>query len=349
MDFLEGTLKHYEWGSNSDLANFRGFQPSGRPEAELWFDSKETDPWLIKVLAVETPLSLQVHPNSIEAVTGFEYENSIGISIGSSERLFKDAKAKPEFVCALTPFITFGGFKEFDEIIRTVSSLEMPKDLISVLKEEGIRSVPEVFRQIIEGRWIDHCESLLDSCISRKGLNISNSFASALVGINDLYPRDPALMILPFLQLHCMQPGDGLYIGTGTPHCYLSGMAIEFMPLSENVVRGGFTRKTIDRRKFVDMIDFEQPFTGVQVPDGGLHVYNSFINGMGICRIKSSSFASSRHHGKELIVCVDGEIFIEAEKEIFFSKGEALLIDAEIEECKLEVNGEAYIATFSSE
>ncbi len=345
MDLLDATLKHYEWGSKSDLAHFRGLESSGRREAELWFDQKATDPWLVKILAVETPLSLQVHPNVIEALNGFEYENTIGIPVGSSERLFRDSRAKPEFICALTPFITFGGFKEFDEILRTVSSLKMPDDLISIFKKNGISAMKKVISQIIAGRWIDDSEALLDSYFS-DGLNIPENFTSAVKKLRNLYPEDPALMILPFLKLHCMQPGDGLFVGTGMPHCYLSGMAVEFMPLSENVIRGGFTQKNIDRERFVEITNFENSFTHVQVPTGDLHIYDSLIKGMEIRRIKSTSFINQAHEGKDLIVCIEGNVVLEAKKRKFFSRGEALLIDASVGDCSVEVNGEAYMATF---
>ena len=36
MPRLEGTLKHYDWGSKTAIAELRGIPPSGEPEAELW-------------------------------------------------------------------------------------------------------------------------------------------------------------------------------------------------------------------------------------------------------------------------------------------------------------------------
>ena len=39
MPLLEGTLKHYEWGSKTSIPELRGIPPSGEPEAELWFGS----------------------------------------------------------------------------------------------------------------------------------------------------------------------------------------------------------------------------------------------------------------------------------------------------------------------
>ena len=71
MHRLTGSIRHYDWGSTTALATFRGVEGSGRPEAELWFDDSPRLPFLVKVLAVDRPLSLQVHPDSEAARLGF--------------------------------------------------------------------------------------------------------------------------------------------------------------------------------------------------------------------------------------------------------------------------------------
>ena len=111
MDLINGYLQKYEWGSLSALAELRGIEASGSPEAEIWFgvhpsgpstverDSgritlqeainleEEEMPYLVKILAAQRPLSLQTHPDQIQAASGFD-----------------DNRSKPEMICALTPF-----------------------------------------------------------------------------------------------------------------------------------------------------------------------------------------------------------------------------------------------------
>jgi mannose-6-phosphate isomerase len=78
----------YAWGSTTLLAQLQGREPTGAPEAELWFGAHPaapsvvadgtgrtldrwladdgggaTLPYLIKLLAVAHPLSIQVHPS----------------------------------------------------------------------------------------------------------------------------------------------------------------------------------------------------------------------------------------------------------------------------------------------
>ena len=72
MPRLEGTLKHYDWGSKTAIAELRGIPLSGKPEAELWFGPEEDSPWLVKILAIQKPLSVQLHPDANQALRGFE-------------------------------------------------------------------------------------------------------------------------------------------------------------------------------------------------------------------------------------------------------------------------------------
>jgi len=82
---LHAQLKHYDWGVPGALSQALGREPSGSPEAEIWwgnhplaecaistpigledlptwFEKTETDfPILVKLLAAQKPLSIQVH------------------------------------------------------------------------------------------------------------------------------------------------------------------------------------------------------------------------------------------------------------------------------------------------
>ncbi|GHT79552.1 hypothetical protein FACS1894130_08590 [Spirochaetia bacterium] len=75
-------------------------------------------PFLYKLLAAGKPLSVQAHPDLKQAGDGWERENNAGISLKAPNRNYKDAKAKPEILCALSPFRAMCGFREPGEIKR---------------------------------------------------------------------------------------------------------------------------------------------------------------------------------------------------------------------------------------
>ena len=68
-------------------------------------------PFLLKVLAADSPLSLQVHPTLEQAREGFAREEAAGVDRAAAERNYKDDNHKPEMIFALTPFEALCGFR----------------------------------------------------------------------------------------------------------------------------------------------------------------------------------------------------------------------------------------------
>lgn len=143
--------RDYAWGSRTAIAELLGRAPGGGPEAELWFGAHPASPsrilepgrtggattldawieaepaaalgagrtvlpFLLKLLAADTALSLQAHPNDEQARAGFERENAAGVPLDAAERNYKDPFAKPELVLALSEtFEALVGFRHVSE------------------------------------------------------------------------------------------------------------------------------------------------------------------------------------------------------------------------------------------
>jgi mannose-6-phosphate isomerase len=71
----------------------------------------------------------------------------------------------------------------------------------------------------------------------------------------DHYPDDLGCLLSLFLQHVVLQPGQALYVPPGMLHCYLSGVAVEIMANSDNVLRGGLTSKHVDIPELLAIID----------------------------------------------------------------------------------------------
>src|SRR5262245_52309259 len=129
---LDNCVQEYAWGSRTAIAELLGHpSPSPCPQAELWLGAHPsapsrvergghwesllevianapedqlgaavvskfgpTLPFLFKVLAAETPLSLQAHPNAEQARAGFEAEERARVPLSSSRRQYKDRHHK---------------------------------------------------------------------------------------------------------------------------------------------------------------------------------------------------------------------------------------------------------------
>jgi mannose-6-phosphate isomerase len=137
---LQNQIKHYNWGSAKILPEFLGLKDNDpkKPYAEMWLGThngapsqiaergvslKEISgelPFLLKLIAVEKPLSIQVHPNKEQAQEGFKRENEARIEIDSPARNYRDQNGKSEIICAITPFTLIAGYMEPKKIYASL-------------------------------------------------------------------------------------------------------------------------------------------------------------------------------------------------------------------------------------
>lgn len=277
---LDGYVQNYAWGSTSLLPEFLGREPDDRPQAELWLGAHPvlpsrlrgvsldqaiadhpheylgpnapTDadslPFLLKVMAVETPLSIQVHPSKSQAEAGFRAEEAAGISRHASNRNFRDANHKPEIICALTEFSLLCGFAGDGEtrvrlrVIRDAASLDAQKTLDTIPLPDGTPNRRrEMLRAILSTSHLDMPE------VTDAIRNVAPDLRLGHLGaIADHYPTDPGVLVAALMNHRVLQPEEAMFFAAGTTHAYLHGLGIELLANSDNVVRAGLTPKHID-------------------------------------------------------------------------------------------------------
>ncbi|MBT1177356.1 class I mannose-6-phosphate isomerase [Bifidobacterium callimiconis] len=94
-------------------------------------------PYLLKVIAVRTPLSLQVHPLDFEARAGFHRENAAGVPLDARERSFRDVHGKSEMVVALDDFRASIGFAPIAMQIAALRLVDHDRARLMVRMLEG--------------------------------------------------------------------------------------------------------------------------------------------------------------------------------------------------------------------
>lgn len=256
---IRGIVKNYLWGSHTTLAAHRGVPASIDPEAELWFGDSPHGPALVvgsditldqvtssggqlpflaKILAVEQALSLQVHPalNDLPALAEVK----------------RDDNHKPEMIVALTEFEALVGFASTSETLALVEQLNSPqlKKLLAEPLRAG-KSPTEVLDRLLG---IEDSSNILDEVLDFSK-NLDQQRQKWLSELIQLYaPKlDPlALLICNLIRL---SPGESLYLPPRCIHAYLHGTAIEVMANSDNVIRGGLTHKSIDKKNFLALLN----------------------------------------------------------------------------------------------
>lgn len=288
VELLNNPIRSYAWGSPTVLSSLLGRQPTGEPQAELWvgahpgspstlatdgrslLDYVDSDtartlgerslmrfgprlPFLLKILAVARPLSIQVHPTLKQAADGFAADDAAGIPLDSPRRMYRDTNHKPEMVVALTDFSALLGFRQPAEAADLLRSLGIPemRSAADVVETDG--GLERMTRT-----WLN----MPADAASRLADAVSES---APVGdIAEYYPGDRGVLVALLLNRITLRPGEAAFVGPGVPHAYLHGVAVEPQASSDNTLRAGLTVKHVDVAEVLRLLDYT-PSRGVAV------------------------------------------------------------------------------------
>ena len=221
-------------------------------------------PFLLKVLAAAQPLSLQAHPNEAQARAGFEDEDRRGIPRDAPTRSYRDTSHKPELLCAVVPVDALCGFRRISDTLRLFDELAVneAEPVIAALRhspddrglEATLRAIMSLSREV-GARMVTAVVEACERCAARPGAEFAREQAWAQK-LNALYPGDVGVVSALLLNLVHLQPGEALYLDAGNLHAYLSGVGIEIMASSDNVLRGGLTQKHVDVPELMRVLDF---------------------------------------------------------------------------------------------
>ena len=305
IERLTGVIQPYAWGSRTAIPEFLGRQPSGQPQAELWFgahplapsmvDGEPLDkvvahdpmgvvgraaveafgprlPFLLKVLAAAQPLSLQAHPSRKQAEAGFAREQAAGIPRDAPNRTYRDGWPKPEVLCAMVETEALCGFKEPRETYQLFQNLGVASalQLVNPLANDDLPAeerLATVFGQLL--RLSPDERSVVTEVVQAAGAVDrfdDPTFARTARELGQYYPGDPGVLAALLMNRVTLQPGDALYMPAGNLHAYLSGGGVEIMANSDNVMRGGLTPKYVNVEELLAILDFTPGFSGLISP-----------------------------------------------------------------------------------
>lgn len=247
---LSPALKNYDWGDIIALPDFTGQPRDAKPWAELWFgthpDGQATVQtgngtsqlssivgelsFLVKLIAVAKPLSIQTHPTVAQAQAGFARENSLGVDRAAFNRVYRDTNSKPELLCALSDFEMLCGFAPIEKSLALVEQngwLELARRL----KLTGLAKTV---------RW----------ALEETNHQTPANLPSHLRVVGELYANTGGVYVALLMNHITLKSGEAMFLEPGNVHSYLSGLAVEVMSSSDNVMRAAFTSKHVDLQEF---------------------------------------------------------------------------------------------------
>ncbi|MGI5950770.1 MAG: mannose-6-phosphate isomerase, class I [Brooklawnia sp.] len=353
MQPLTGAIKRYDWGSTEVIPQMLGMQPDGLPLAEYWLgahpagpasidgvrldeliandpamlgDSARTEfggrlPFMMKVLSAARPLSLQAHPDRLNAEAGYARENELDIAFDAAQRTFKDPWDKPELMVALSDFDALAGFRDplrsADLFMRLGLPAKTQLIFAPLQHREGPAALAEVFLDclVLDEDRRDAVTDVVSAAVRHinDGGELGD-FARTAVRLDEHFPGDPSVLAALLLNRHHLRPGDALHMRPGTLHAYLSGTCIEVMGSSDNVLRGGLTRKHIDPSALVQVVDFSANPMRPLPPElelPGLWFYPTGERAFALWRIElmpGRLIELPAQESSRIVLCTDGEI-----------------------------------------
>ncbi len=379
MHRLINPTQDYAWGSATAIPEVLGTGASGGPVAELWMGAHPASPsratmpdgapvaldamiiadpernlgadvvarfgrslpYLLKLIAVERPLSLQVHPNLERAREGFAAENAAGIALDDPRRSYKDANHKPELVYALTRFEALSGFRAPRRAAELFSGLDAPLAVTlhsALVAEPTYRGIRTAFRRLLEPELrptSGEVEALADACRRRLADGSPSPRADLTVAhLAEAYPGDPGAVTSLLLNPVTLEPGEAMFVPAGGVHAYLRGLAVEIMANSDNVLRAGLTAKHVDVPELLVNVDYvaAPPIrVAPEVFHGAAKVFYAPVDDfeLSVADVDNGGNHPLPGRGPRIVLCVDGTVTVHSEEgEAVLDRGQSVFVPA---------------------
>ena len=311
-------------------------------------------PFLFKVLAADRPLSIQVHPDMNQARDGFSRENQRSIPFDAPDRNYKDASHKPECLCAVTRFEAMKGFRAPKDILKLMDQVfcEAPfKELDPLRKDPNSQGLKRFFTSLMtmdEARQVQVVNEAVESANRIAGEDRAFHW---LLELNREYPGDGGVLSPLYLNLVDLSPGEAIYVPAGELHAYLSGVGMEIMASSDNVLRGGLTPKHIDIPELLGIVNFTSTPVLKQRPpadDNFERIYETPAAEFQLSEIALNGderFISRKERSVEILICMAGEGLIEESKSgqtLPLSKGASVIVPSAVSRYALSGNMTLY-------
>lgn len=388
MERLTGWRKFDDWGSQNAISDFLGETP-GRAISEIWFgdhpdgptlladgkkladliasDPKGTLgsgilyafgsslPFLMKIIAPEETLSLQVHPTKEIAREGFLREEVLHIPRDDHARSYRDMNHKPEMLYALTDFEALIGFRVPRKARRLLDGLD--GELAHLLRRRlqlstvrgGLRSLaawvfdedspvtPELMTEFAAA-----CGKRLE-----EGTSPSVRTDRLMVELAQLHGGDPGIILAFLMNPVSLRAGEAAYIPPRQIHAYQRGLGIEVMASCDNVIRAGLTRKHVDSAQLVEIAEFSALPPVRVAPEHPTETSDRFLAPaqefeLTVTKVRTADqWVEVPGEGPRILIVGDGDLQLRTgSSQCSLSRGEAVFVAASEHELSASGDGQ---------
>ena len=392
---LTGQVQHYAWGGKNYIASLIGLNSAkDQPCAEWWLGAHPSAPseienvtgkqslieflsqnpialgqvsrqqfgdelpYLLKILDVEKPLSIQLHPTKAQAEKGFEAENAKGVSLTDSTRTYKDRNHKPEMMIALSDFWLLHGFKTKSQILATLNARPSLQPLAEKL---GKQSLAEFYADVMLAdqstlaNWLLPIIETNQQSYKNGELALDNPDYWVLYTMEAMAispeKLDAGLVCFYLFNIVHLKEGEGIFQDAGIPHAYLRGQNVELMACSDNVIRGGLTPKYVDIVELLKIVDCREVIPQIistASQNQSEFTYKTPVNDFALAqiRVEPQQHTKVNLQSAGILLVMQGELKIqEKSTALTLKQGESAFITADSHvEIMSEKGGYAFLA-----
>ena len=381
---LTNSPRDYAWGSTTLIAALEGRAPSGAPEAEVWFGdhpgspavvgdgrgltldawlaahgaqtgAPERLPFLLKLLAAGSPLSIQVHPSRAEAIAGAAREDAAGVPADAAHRNYKDDNHKPEVIVAVSDrFEALAGLRDPAATGRLLAALG-DGPAIDALRarlraSDADAALRDTIAWLLSGAAHDTVIAVTAALAEAESPEFADEL-TAVRGIAAAYPGDPGVVVALLMNHVSLARGEAVFVPAGVLHAYLSGLGVELMAASDNVLRGGLTPKHIDVDELMSIVDAHPdapPRLAPREVAEGVEVFAPGIPDFELWRATAAPGVVRRVplHGPAIALAVSGDVTVTGARgdRVALVPGRAAFATPDERELVVSGDGEVFIA-----
>ncbi len=373
---IKGVEKDYHWGNSGFISSllkkekkeriaeyWMGVHPAGeavtadgeklssyimRQSGALNGDKKSL-PLLFKVLSIDSPLSLQCHPDKKQAEEGWKREEQ-NRKDGSGDISYQDDNSKAELIVALSPLSVLCGFRSLERSIEKLEKI-IPQTFSKYvsLHSNSIRELV-LYLLDLDGREkkeiLEEAEKYLEYV--KSDYDAGNMDEDEIASFALSKYKDDIGILFPFLMnVVSLKKGEGIYLKPDILHAYIRGNGIELMDSSDNVLRLGLTSKRIDRKELSRIMVFA-PYD-VRIISGRKDIFGRISfetesSNFELKELKSGIFSIDEKRLSIVLVTEGSAQFSYKGEKIMLEMGECALIPADLGEYNINIDGELFQA-----
>ena len=355
--------QNYDWGkpANSSLVAEALRENditvnNSKPYAEYWMGTHPNGPskiiknrkeillsdeingqlsYLFKILSINKPLSIQMHPDKSFAE----------ILHKTLPKFYKDDNHKPELFIALSDFELLFGFVSLNKAVEIVKKY---KNIFNLKEGEKLINEPnnENYKNLIEKIIFlekNEYENIIKLILEDK----DTTEDSLIKKLYNNFGLDSGILISMFMNHFHKKKGESFFIDANIPHAYIYGNCLELMACSDNVIRLGLTPKLVDKENFdkiiqnnlEDMIYDENDKDEVQFvkidKENKITTYDvDFIDDFKLQVFDVDKNRNIKIEKNSILFCLEGSIKING---ILCEEFNSLFVKDEINDAKIEL------------